>query len=442
MYISPAKSNGNIHGKYTNFLLGLNPLSRMNHWIIGITSDTRFVWDPLFMSINLEPVRSGFSLPFLARWIEAAIRTLTRWQALVMTELTDTVGSVAQSLQLEESLVGNPAPFVCVKNMKMYLYVFYMFGDHSQSHPGLHAKHHESTFYPALSMPMMKGSSADWTSVWSSSCEEFMVLLDEVGGTKMMVPRACEKRCTNFTLTVWVDCWLHLEVKLNDGILKLFLILLIHVDPMCHKFWPPFTTATTTDIATTGPKDAALSANMPPISVLLAGLLVPVRTLVGNPGRFGCLKQIFASDLDWDDDTQWLIFWGVGTGNQQPTISRHRCVVYVYPAMRFKHDRITGNEQRQVNGTWNTVKHGKSVCVWQSKSILAWHSQYTDAFILLQQSTTVSSTRSQQTSLFLLATGRNVSLASSFTFFLRSTSTSTSFVAAPDSSSDLWRTHP
>lgn len=78
-----------------------------------------------------------------------------------MTELTDTVGSVAQSLQLEESLVGNPAPFVCVKNMKMYLYVFYMFGDHSQSHPGLHAKHHESTFYPALSMPMMKGSSAD-----------------------------------------------------------------------------------------------------------------------------------------------------------------------------------------------------------------------------------------------------------------------------------------
>lgn len=58
------------------------------------------------------------------------------------------------------------------------------------------------------------------------------------------------------------------------------------------------------DVVMTGPKDAALSANMPPISVLLAGLLVPVRTLVGREihltweiqGYFvGSLKQALLS---------------------------------------------------------------------------------------------------------------------------------------------------
>lgn len=67
--------------------------------------------------------------------------------------------------------------------------------------------------------------------------------------------------------------------------------------------------------------------------------------------------------------------------------------MYVYPAMCFRRDRITGNEQKQVNGTWNAVKHDECV----TKQELFWigiHNTRMRSF-----STTGSSTRSKQTSL-------------------------------------------
>lgn len=67
--------------------------------------------------------------------------------------------------------------------------------------------------------------------------------------------------------------------------------------------------------------------------------------------------------------------------------------MYVYPAMCFRRDRITGNEQKQVNGTWNAVKH--SECVTKQELFgIGIHNTRMPSF-----STTVSSTGSKQTSL-------------------------------------------
>lgn len=109
------------------------------------SQETWNVGEPLVHKHQLGTSLLGFqfALQFLAWWrLWSCDNALTRWQALVMTELTDTVGSVAQSLQLEESLVVGKPPqkkcqlqveclrsklppihfvdAVCVKNMNLH----------------------------------------------------------------------------------------------------------------------------------------------------------------------------------------------------------------------------------------------------------------------------------------------------------------------------------
>ena len=161
--------------------------------------------NPLFISINLEPVCSGFSLLcnfLLGDVFEAATMPWLDGRPWSWPELTDTVGSVAQSLQLEESLVVGKPP------QKKMPTAGRMFEVKVASYPlcwcclceEYESACLENTFkgiqefcmpniIKALcivhSMPTMKGSSVAWTTVWSSWCEEFMVLLDEVGAAKM-----------------------------------------------------------------------------------------------------------------------------------------------------------------------------------------------------------------------------------------------------------------